>query len=165
MKTKIKKYLKEILFFTLFLFVTLNILSYYKSLELNKKNLNITTFDLVDNTQFTVDSKKPLLIHFWATWCPICKIEASNIEYLSKNFQVVTIAVQEKSKEVIQNYLQTHNLTFKVVDDYNGNLAKKFNIQVYPTTFIYDTNGNLKFSEVGYTSTLGLYIRMLLANF
>lgn len=160
-----KKYIKEIV--TLFIVVTisLNIISYYRSLDLNQSKLDIQTFTLIDGTKYTIDPDKPLLIHFWATWCPVCKIEASNIETISQNFQVITIAVNEKSKEDIQNYLQENDLTFQVVDDYNGNLAREFNISVYPTTFIYKANGELEFSEVGYSSTLGLYLRMLIASF
>jgi hypothetical protein len=52
-----------------------------------------------------------------------------------------------------------------VVNDKDGYYAKKFNISGYPTTFIYDKNKNLSFSEVGYTSILGLRLRMWWSNF
>ena len=159
------KKIKEILSFALIVFITLNVVSYFRSGDLNKSPLQESSFSLIDNSIYKIDRTKPLLLHFWATWCPVCKIEASNIEALSKTHNVLTIAVQEKSKEVITNYLKENNLTFKVVDDYNGNLAREFNISVYPTTFIYNNKGELEFSEVGYTSTLGLKLRMFLANF
>jgi thioredoxin-related protein len=52
-----------------------------------------------------------------------------------------------------------------VVNDEDGTLAQKFNIKAYPTTFIYDKNQNLKFSEVGYSSYFGLYLRLLWSQF
>jgi len=165
MKAKLKKHIKEILSFTLILFITLNVVSYFRSSDLNKSNLKESSFILVDGSTYTIDKTRPLLIHFWATWCPVCKIEASNIDKLSKNYNVLTIAVQEKSKEEIVNYMKENNLSYKVVDDHNGNLAREFNISVYPTSFIYNSYGELEFSEVGYTSTLGLKLRMLLASF
>ncbi|MGB5918520.1 redoxin domain-containing protein [Arcobacter sp.] len=95
---------------------------------------------------------------------PICKLEAANIEKISKEYEVITIAVQSGSKEEIQKYLKQNNLTFKVVNDDDGFYSQKFNIKGFPTTFIYDKNKKLRFSEVGYTSTVGLYARMLLSK-
>jgi len=104
------------------------------------------------------------MIHFWAIWCPICKLENPNIDEIAKDYDVITIAVQSGSKEEIQAYLNQHELHFKVVDDKDGFYAKKFNITVFPTTLIYDKEGRLKFSEVGYTTTAGLYSRMLMSE-
>lgn len=162
MKEKIKKYLKEIIIFTVVLTIAMNGISYYRSLDLNKDRLEIKTFKLIDNSEYKVVLNKPLVIHFWATWCPTCKFEASNIEKLSKDYEVLTIAVQSGSKEEIKKYLKDNNLTFRVVNDENGSFSSQFNIKAFPTTLIYDKNKHLKFSEVGYTSTIGLYSRMKL---
>jgi len=152
---KIKHYLKEIIITFLIIVVVLNVVSYYRSLDLNSDKLPIQNISLND---------KPLMIHFWATWCPICKIEAPNIEKISQNYNVITIAVDSGSDEEIKQYLQENNLTFKVLNDKNYNYAKMFNIKVFPTTIIYDKNKNVVFSEVGYTSTFGLYLRMWWAS-
>ena len=164
MKDKIKKYLKEGLIFILMLIIALNAISYYNSLDLNKEKLTIQSFKLLDDSLYIVPNDKPVLIHFWATWCPTCKLEASNIEKISKDYEVITIAVQSGTKEEIEKYLDEHKLSFKVVNDDDGFYSQMFNIKAFPTTFIYDKNKNLKFSEVGYTSTAGLYARMMLIN-
>ncbi|WP_428743714.1 redoxin domain-containing protein [Sulfurimonas sp.] len=140
--------------------VVANLLSIYKSQTLNQEPLQLKEFKLIDNSTYIPDPTKPIIIHFWATWCPTCKLEASNIEYLSQYYNVITIAVNSGSDYEIHNYLQEHDLHFKVVNDKNSQLSKLFKIQAYPTTFIYDAKQNLRFSEVGYTSTLGLFIRM-----
>lgn len=162
MKDKIKKYLKEGVIFVIMLTIAMNAISYYNSLDLNKDKLTIESFKLLDDTTYIVSKDKPLLVHFWATWCPTCKLEASNIEKISQDYEVITIAVQSGTKEEIEKYLDEHNLTFKVVNDEDGFYSQKFNIKAFPTTFMYDKNKNLKFSEVGYTSTAGLYSRMML---
>ncbi len=161
---KLKKYLKEIITFIITITILANIISYYKSTTLNKDKLEFQNITLLDGKTYNIPANKPILIHFWATWCPICKIEASNIETLSKKFEVITIAVDSGTQDEIQSYLQEHNLSFKVIDDFDKHYASKYNISVYPTTFIYDKNRNLLFSEVGYTSTIGLYLRMIWAN-
>ena len=164
MKEKIKKYLKEGVIFIVTLTIALNAVSYYRSLDLNKDNLNIKSFKLLDDSGYKIPENKPVLVHFWATWCPVCKVEAPNIEKISKDYEVITIAVQSGEKEEIQNYLDERKLSFKVVNDKDGFYAKRFNISVFPTTLIYDKSKKLKFSEVGYTTTVGLYSRMAMVN-
>lgn len=161
---KIKKYIKESIVFILMLTVSMTAISYYRALDLNKDKLEIQNFTLLDNSEYIIPKDKPVLVHFWATWCPTCKFEAANIEKISKDYEVITIAVQSGSKKEIEKYLNENKLTFKVVNDENSLYSQKFNIKAFPTTLIYDKEKNLKFSEVGYTSTVGLYSRMLLAK-
>jgi len=160
MKNTIRKYFKETIFFATILLVTTNLLSFYNSRDLNSSILSISSVELLDKKTFEIDKTKPILIHFWATWCPVCKIEASNIQEISENFQVLSIATDSKN---IQNYLDENGVSFRTVNDKDGKLAKHFNISVFPTTIIYDKNQEMVFSEVGYTSTWGLWFRMLLA--
>lgn len=164
MKDKVKKYFKEAIVFVFTLMIIMNIISYYRALDLNKESLDIKSFMLIDNTEYLIPDNKKILVHFWATWCPTCKFEASNIEKISKDYEVITVAVQSGSRELIQKYLDDNELTFKVVNDENAVYSKKFNIKLFPTTLIFDKNKELKFSEVGYTSTAGLYSRIILVE-
>lgn len=158
------KYIKEIIFIVVMVTILANIISYYKSTNLNKSSLDSKSVTLIDGTVYTLPQNKPILIHFWTTWCPICKVEAQNIQRVSKEYDVVTIVVGSNNKQTIQEYLEKNNLDFKVVNDADNQLANKFNITVYPTTLVYDRKKNLLFSDVGYTSTLGLFLRMFWAN-
>ena len=157
---KLKYYMKEIAIFIVIVTVLSNVISFYKSSGLNKNSLNNIESTLV-NKYFKSSNEKPLLIHFWATWCPTCKLEASNIEYISQNYNVITVAVKSDN---ITKYMKENNLTFKVIEDKDSMISQKFNISAYPTTFIYDKNKNLIFSEVGYTSSFGLWIRMFISS-
>ena len=151
MKEKLKHYFKETILFFLVMIVFANVISFYKASDLVKQPLNI-------NYEFKPD--KPILIHFWATWCPTCKLEASNIQQISQDYEVLTIAVNSGSTKEIKNYMKEKGLDFKFINDKDSFFAKEFNISAYPTTFIYDKDKKLVFSDVGYTSTLGLYFRM-----
>jgi len=164
MKQKLLYYTKEILTFFIVLTILTNLLSLYKSQDLNKSPLPIKSVKLLDSTHYTLPKDKPILIHFWATWCPTCKMEADNIQRLSQSYNVLTIAVKSGNDNEISKYLKEHNLSFKVVNDKDGSLAQLFHISGYPTTFIYNKQHQLTFSEVGYTSSLGLYIRMWWAS-
>jgi len=161
---RVKHYLKEIALFIVVMTIFANIISLYKSSELNQKPLMLNSVTLIDNMSYQLDNNKPILVHFWATWCPTCKLEAGNIDLISKHYNVLTIAVNSGSNSDIQHYLKEHNYNYNVVNDKDGTLSQKFKIAAFPTTFIYDKKHRLKFSEVGYTSTLGLYLRLLWAS-
>jgi thiol-disulfide isomerase/thioredoxin len=164
MKEKLKKYAKEIITLVLVVVISSNVLSLYKSRSLSGDVLSINTVKLINNQMYKVDNNKPVLVHIWATWCPICKAEASNIQMISERYNVLTIAVKSGSNAELQAFLDENSYTYNVVNDSTGWLSSKLNISAYPTTFIYDKNRNLVFSEVGYTSTIGLWLRMLWAD-
>ncbi len=156
----IKSTLKEITIALVLLFVMSNIISYIRQPELGSTQLPEIEVQLVDGSTFQVVKGKPLIIHFWATSCPACKLEAPNIETVSKEYDVLSIAVNSGSDEKVKAYMQEHALSFKVLNDADGAWATVFNIEVYPTTFIYDARGELRFTEVGYTTTAGLLARL-----
>ena len=161
---RIKHYLKEIILFIVVMTIFANIISLYKSSDLNSESLKLNSVTLLNNELYTFEDNKPILVHFWATWCPSCKLEAPNIEFISKHYNVITIAVNSGSSTEVNKYVQENDFTFKVVNDKDSSYASEFKISVFPTTFIYDKNRDLVFSEVGYTSTVGLYLRMLWAG-
>lgn len=165
MKDKIKKYIKEIITFVIVMSIFANIISLYKAQDLNKEALTQINLTLINDAKYKFPTDKPILIHFWATWCPICKIEASNIQTIANHYEVLTIAVKSGSDITIEQYMEERELSFKTYNDDEGFLAQEYKVPAYPTTFIYNTKGELVFSEVGYTSTFGLWIRMLWAGF
>ncbi len=157
-----KKILKEIALMALMVLVVSNVLSYIRQPDLSSSELPqfkemMITGEVFDARDF---KGKPLLVHFWATWCPVCKAEADNIERLSKYYNVVTIAVKSGDDSAVSQFLAKRDLHYRVINDPDGKWAKTYMIGAYPTSFIYNRNGEISFSEVGYTSTLGLYLRM-----
>jgi len=160
MKSKLLHYLKESIKFILVMTIIANIISLYKSSSLNNKALTFSSARLLEDKNYIIDNSKPLLIHIWATWCPTCQVESSNIQKISKQFQVITIAVKSGSDNDIQKYLDKNRLDFMVINDTNASFAREFNIAAYPSTFVYNKNRELVFSDVGYTSTWGLWLRV-----
>jgi len=165
-KDRLKQWTKEFVSMGLLIFIIANVFSYFRSPNLNDTNLPeistlLTNKELFSTQDFT---NKPVLIHFWAMWCPTCKLEASNIQKLSESYNVLSIAVRSGSDAEINAYLKENDFNFNVINDHKGILASKFHVQAYPTTFIYNKQNTLSFSEVGYTSTWGLYLRMWWAN-
>lgn len=107
---------------------------------------------------------KPLLLHFWATWCSICKMEESSIASISDDYEVITVAMNSGNDMEISAYLEEQGLSFPVVVDEEGVIADRFGVRGVPTSFIIDPNANIRFTEIGFTSELGLRMRLWLAG-
>lgn len=158
-----RRFFKELFKTVAFMFILALVINYIRS---PKTYDTIPKLELITITGEKIDLRdsknRPTVIHFWATWCPICKMEATNFNSLiDENINLITIAV--KSEDLVK-FINIKGLKYRVVDDINGELAKKFNIEVFPTTLIYDSKGILKFTEVGYTTTLGLKARLQMVN-
>jgi thiol-disulfide isomerase/thioredoxin len=156
----IKSILKEITIALVLLFIVSQIISYIRAPELGSDQLPKIEVELLDGSQFSVKKGKPLLVHFWSTSCPACKLEAPNIETISKKYEVLTILVDAESHEKVKAYMQENELSFKVLNDEHGTWTKQFKVEAYPTTFIYDAQGKLRFTDVGYMTTAGLLARL-----
>jgi len=161
-KWKLKSILKELTIGAIVIFILSNIISYVRKPELTSTLLPQVEVILLNTSTYSLKKGKPVVIHFWATWCKVCKLEAQNIETLSKQYEVLTIAVNSGEDEQIKAYLKERGLTFNVLNDVEGTWAKQFNVEVFPTTFIYDRAGELRFTEVGYTTTAGFLARLKL---
>ncbi len=157
-----KKFLKEGVITLILAFILVNVISYLKKPELSFTSLPSMTIPMVNAKEFHSSDyhDKPLIVHFWATWCPTCKLEISNFNTIAKEYNLITIAVQSGSNKELKKFMQEKGLDFPLINDRNGVLAKKFAINAYPTTFIFDKHGEVAFSEVGYTSTWGLKLRV-----
>ncbi|MBI3562765.1 MAG: redoxin domain-containing protein [Gammaproteobacteria bacterium] len=107
---------------------------------------------------------RPVLIHFWATWCSVCRLEQGSINAISRDYPVLTIATQSGSGSEVQGYLQKNQLHFPVVLDDSGELLQRFGLHGVPASFIIDPRGNIAYREVGYTTGWGLRLRLWLAT-
>jgi len=152
MLNKLKYYAKEIISLFVFFIIIANIVSYYKGYELNKEKFDFNNIKLTDNKNFSYDENKAFIVYFWGTWCPICTYQSPNIQELKKDFNVLSIANNSGTDSTINSYLKENNYNFDVLNDKYNVYTKDMNVQVFPTTFIYDKDMNLLFSEVGYTS-------------
>jgi len=162
----IKKFLKEIIITAMLAFVLLNVISYFKKPHLEFEKFPPLNASLIDGSKFSYkDFKdKPFIVHFWATWCPTCKLEISNFDSLSKDYNVITIAVESGSDEEIKKFLDDKKVSIPTINDKNGKLASHFNISGYPTTFVFDKDMKLYFADVGYTSGWSLRLKVWLSG-
>ncbi|MFK7990011.1 MAG: protein disulfide oxidoreductase [Sandaracinaceae bacterium] len=113
----------------------------------------------------TPDPDRATLVHFWATWCGVCKTEEDNIDALvGTDYRVVTVASQSGRSDAVARYLEEHQLEFDVVMDPAGRIAHQWGVSAFPTSFVIAPDGTIEYTEVGYTSEAGLRTRLWLAE-
>ena len=114
----------------------------------------------------SVEAGKPVLVHFWATWCPICKTEQGSIEALAgDHFNVITVAMQSGTSDSVAKFMAEQKLSFPVLNDADGAISASWGVHAVPASFIVDSDGEIRFVEIGFTTELGLRLRLWLAQF
>lgn len=104
---------------------------------------------------------KPVLVHIWATWCPICKMSKGGIESIAKDFAVINIATQSADDEQLLAYAKENDMNPNlIVNDLDGKWLQTFGAKAVPADFIIDPQGNIAFVEVGFTTAWGLRLRL-----
>lgn len=113
-------------------------------------------FDLTDvdgNIVNLSDYKgKTIFLNFFVTWCGPCMVEMPEFEsFYSKHKDDVEIIIvnvnfdrDEKSVEEVAAWYEEANLSFPMLIDKDGSTTSNLYpyIQGYPTTFVFDKEGN-----------------------
>jgi thiol-disulfide isomerase/thioredoxin len=121
---------------------------------------------LLDDKPFALAAKpqQPMLVHFWATWCPVCRAEQGTIAAIARDSaSVITVAMQSGSRKEVVKYLGEQKLNFPVMNDPDGRIAAAWGVHAVPASFIIDSGGQIRFVEFGYTTSIGLRLRLWLA--
>ncbi len=110
---------------------------------------------------------KVVLLNFWATWCAPCKDELPTLQTLhdisDSQTVVLTINVREPAARAAR-YLQSTGLTFPVISDAKGELAKRWGVTVYPTTILIAPNGQARWRIMGDVDWSGAQANAWLAD-
>ena len=115
--------------------------------EIEKVRLTNLNEDVVDLNNYRT---KTVFINFWATWCKPCIEEMPTIKNAMNSFKSKNIEflfASDETRDEIQGFEASHNYNLNYL--IAGNM-EELNIMGLPTTFIFNKNGELVFSEMGY---------------
>ena len=101
---------------------------------------------------------KVVLVNFWATWCPPCRAEMPSIQRLKarmtgKPFAVLAVNMAESQADIrtFLKAMQHPKLDFTILMDKDGKALKTWNVFVFPTSFVLDAGGKVRYSLIGST--------------
>ncbi|CAM3719964.1 peroxiredoxin family protein [Mesobacillus zeae] len=94
---------------------------------------------------------KKVMLNFWATWCPPCKIEMPAMQelYQKADGQFEILAVNIDSDNDVASFMKDNKLTFPVVLDQDHKVSQQYSILSIPTTFVIDEQGNVVKKYIG----------------
>jgi peroxiredoxin len=86
----------------------------------------------------------PVLVNFWATWCPPCRAEIPALEETYRQFDgdvlVLGVDVQENPGRVAE-FMRQHDMTYPVVVDETADVARIYRVRAFPTSYLIDERG------------------------
>ncbi len=115
------------------------------------------TFNDLEGKQFNLEQLrgKPVVVNFWATTCPGCVLEIPALvelsqKYAAKNLVIIGVAMDYDPESQVREMVRQKNMTYPVVLDSEGKIAKAFNqVTLTPTTFFINKNGQIFKHKLG----------------
>ncbi len=114
--------------------------------------------------RFDSYSGEPLLLHFWASWCKICEFERGVVDAISKDWPVVSIAMQSGDNETVKEFMQQKKIIWRTIVDEEGTIARDYGVVGVPSSFILNKQGQIIMTDTGYTTSWGLRLRLWLVK-
>ena len=110
---------------------------------------------------------RAIALIFWAEWCPICRTEEHSINRLirDKNLLIVPIATQSGSANEVRRILSERGHDWNMLLDEQGTLLNAFGLVAVPSLLVIDSDGQIRHIQTGYTSELGMRVRIWLSQF
>lgn len=125
---------------------------------------DFTVTDGGGNRVSTADlSGKPVILNFWATWCPPCRSELPAFDKLYRQYgnevSFMMIDLTDGYRETVEGvkkFISDNGYTFPVYYDTEGSAAEAYNVSSIPFTVAVGRNGNIVGTHLGAMSEAAL---------
>ncbi|MFC1881024.1 TlpA family protein disulfide reductase [Thermodesulfobacteriota bacterium] len=100
---------------------------------------------------------KPVVINFWASWCPPCRIEAPLIErtwraYKNRGLIFLGVNIQDREEDAL-SYIREFDITYPNGPDPTGEITIDYGVSGLPVTFFISNKGEVVRRWVGAIET------------
>ena len=95
---------------------------------------------------------KPVLLNFWATWCPPCIEEMPSLVQLQKAMgdKVTILAVSEDADDAAyKQFVRDHNIDLLTVRDPKNTANTLYGTFKFPETYVIDKDGVIRRKFIG----------------
>jgi len=90
--------------------------------------------------------KKPVVVDFWASWCPNCQRDMPNLNRFYEKYkdrvEVIGVNLHEK-ESTVNDFIASRGISFPIAFDPFSRASNAFGIQYTNTHFLIDVDGNL----------------------
>lgn len=120
------------------------------------KNTRVTLGEILK------ENRSPVLINFWATWCPPCLEELPSVELLNKQLKnklnagssdmirLITISVDDRMDDIAKlEATLDFKPSFLVLFDKEGELARSMGTTKFPETYLVSAQGKILYKWLG----------------
>jgi len=89
---------------------------------------------------------KPLLVEFWATWCPPCRKSIPHLnevyaKYKTQGLQIVGITDEDEA--TVKKFQKQIPMDYNVAINTPGSIYEQFGVKAIPTAFLVDKSGKI----------------------
>lgn len=102
---------------------------------------------------------RPVLLNFWASWCPPCVVEMPSLELLATRFEAEGLEVLainfRETDATVRRFLEQTALSLPVLRDRDGGAAKAFGVRIFPSSIAIGRDGRARFSVTGEVDWMG----------
>jgi len=109
-----------------------------------------------------LSQEHPVLVYFWSTGCYVCSLVTPAVDMLAQYYPVVSVTLNSGDKTEVNEYLESNNYNFTVLNDPIYQRGHDWSVKATPTLFVVE-DGKVKQFTTGFTTLPGLWRRMTFA--
>ena len=112
--------------------------------------------------------ERPLMLVFWATWCPICREEVPQIKQIVKQFEPqglsvvgINVGINDSPRRV-KAYRDKYAIDYPLAFDKGSRVTRAFGVTGTPTVLILDKQGIVRYRDAAVPENLADHFAILL---